>query len=192
MRRAGTTYTTFNKVRLALFTRSYAHQYISCYLKAKYKINDKLSSKELHKAYFGKRSIPEVQRLAKVLNFNYALLWNSILLDKNQVISKKLSDKDRLDVFLSIENEIKTLAKQKQNKSDYFDPDYDTEFALLSVAIERAVGNALQDIEDDALFDQQSETLKMKYSYWYYKMAYKYKLPTIRITPFIMRLITTK
>jgi len=190
MRKAGKTYITFNKIRLALFVRSYTHFAIRNYLVTKYKINNKLSPKNLRKQYFNKHAIPDISRHSKVLNLSYAELWKSILLNKTKTVNKKIIDKEKIHVFLAIEHEIIQLAIQKQNKSDYFDPDYESDFALLNVAIERAVGNVLNDIEDDFYFTHQSEELKRKYTYLYYKIAHKYKLPTLRITPFILRLIS--
>jgi hypothetical protein len=190
MRKAGKTYITFNKIRLALFVHSYAHFAVTHFLIKKYKINDRLSPKELRKLYYNKYNIPEISRLAKTLNFKYSLLWQSLILDKNQALNKKIKDNEMVEIYLSIENEIIQLAKQKQKKSDYFDPDYESDYAILSVAIERAVGNKLGDMDDDFAFELHEEELRKKYTYWYYKIAYKYKLPTIRITPFILRLIS--
>ena len=190
MGKAGKTYTTFNRVRLSLFTRSYAHYYISHFLKTKYEINDRLTPKVLRKKYFDKRAIPEISRLAKVLNLSYTLLWKSIIFNKYYKISKNEKNNEKIEIYLSIETEIIEVFKEKQNKSDYYDPDYESEFALLSVAVERAVGNKLGDMDDDFAFELHSDELRKKYAYWYYKITYKYKLPTIRITPFILRLIS--
>ncbi|MEK7570884.1 MAG: hypothetical protein AAB553_01300 [Patescibacteria group bacterium] len=189
---AGKTYTTFNKIRFVLFTRSYAHYFITQYINNKYKINDRLPAKTLQKKYFNKYAVPEISRLAKILNFKYHLLWKSIILNDKPSLSKKVSEKEKVEIYLSVEDEITQLfiQKQKQHESDYVDPDYEGEFALLSMAVERAVGDVLDDIEDDFLFSQKSEELKRKYIYLYYKIAYKYKLPTLRITPFILRLIS--
>lgn len=186
------TYTTFKKTRFVLFTRSYTHYFISQYIKTKYKINDRLPAKTLQKKYFNKYVIPEISRLAKVLNFKYPALWKSIILNDKPSLSKKITDKEKVELFLSIENELTQLfmQKQKHQESDYFDPDYEGEVALLSVAIERAIGDTLNDIEDDFTFATQSEELRRKYMYLYYKMAYRYKLPTLRITPFVVRMIT--
>lgn len=188
MGRAGK-YTTFNKVRLALFARSYACYFIREYLKAKYKIDDKLTSRELRKRYFDKRAIPEISRLARAINFDYRLLWQSIVLNKNQPLSKQVATREGIRFYLSIENELIALAASKQNRSSFFDPDYESESAVLSIAIERATGNILDDVENDFVFDQQLIDLQKVYLRWYYKVAYKYKLPTTRIVPFVLRLI---
>lgn len=71
-------YTTFNRTRLALFTRSYACYFITQYLKVKYKIDDTLTSRDLRKWYFDKRAIPEISRLARAINFDYSFYGNQL------------------------------------------------------------------------------------------------------------------
>jgi hypothetical protein len=181
---------TFKKIRLVLFLRSYACYRISQSIKGKYKFDGELEQKELRSKYFNKKAIPEISRLSRVLNLPYKPLWESIVLDKTFPLSKKIPDKEKIKVYLSIENELIKLVIAKQNKSDYIDPDYKLEFALLSIAIERAVGNRLINIASDSVFDERLEILQKQYLGWYYKVAYKYKLPTIRIVPFIWRLIS--
>ncbi len=185
----GKAYLTYNRVRLALFVRSYAGYTIVQHIKAKYKIDNKLAPKDLRKKYGGKRTISEISRLSRVLNLHYKSLWEFVVLDKTQASNRDIAEKDKIKVYLSIENELIALSKTKQNKSPYFDPDYETEVALLSVAIERAAGCTLKDIDDDRKFQRDCEELQRKYLYWYYKVAYRYKLPTTRIVPFILRLI---
>lgn len=158
--------------------------------KKRYRINEKLSLKELRKNPSRKSIIPEIPKLAKTLHFNYQSLWGTIILNKLPIFSKRLNDEETVSAFLSIEAELIVLCTAKYNKSEFRDSDYDSELALLSIAIERAVGNKLGAIDDDLIFEQKAEELKRKYTYWYYKTAYKYKLPTIRITPFILRLIS--
>lgn len=190
MGRAGK-YITFNKVRLALFTHSYVCYFIAHYLKAKYKIDDNLPSRELRKKYFKKRAIPEISRLSRTLNFEYPFLWQALLLNKKLSLGKKLSSLEGIRFYLAIETELITLALSKQKRSsDFFDPDYENESAMLGIAIERVTGNLLNDIDDDIIFDRQLEELQKIYLKWYYKIANKYKLPTTRIVPFILRLIS--
>ena len=165
---------TFKKIRLALFLRSYTFYRISI---------------ELREKYSGKKVIPEISRLSRTLNLPCKPLWKAIILEKFQPLSKRVADKEKIKIYLAIENELILLAIARNNKPYFKDPDYDEEFALLSLAIERAVGDNLKNIEDDFLFKQQLEKLKRLYHYWYYKTAYKYKLPTMRIAPFILRLI---
>ncbi|MDO8498343.1 MAG: hypothetical protein Q7S44_00965 [bacterium] len=65
--------------------------------------------------------------------------------------------------------------------------DYD--WALVEPAVERAVGNYLCNIKNDSEFEGKLLLLKIRYKTYYYYVADKYKLPTIRILPFILRLI---
>ena len=60
---------------------------------------------------------------------------------------------------------------------------------LLSPAIERAVGNFLADVKNDRHFQKLFEEKLGSAHYGYYNVAYKYGLPTMRIVPFILRLI---
>ena len=63
------------------------------------------------------------------------------------------------------------------------------ESALLEPAIERVVGEDLSDIENDREFDTQLAVFKTLYRHWYYQTARKYRLPTLRIIPFLLRLL---
>ncbi len=184
-------YTTFNRTRLALFTHSYGCYIITQHLKAKYKIDEKLTPRELRRKYLDKRTIPEISRLSHSLHFDYRTLWLAILLNKKHLLHKQIVRKDGIRFYLAIETELITLAESKRCRSrDFFDPDYENEFAMLSIAIERAAGNLLNNVEDDFVFDQQCEEMKKICLKWYYKTAYKYKLPTTRIVPFVLRLIS--
>lgn len=181
------TYNTFNKIRFALFTYSYAGYSISNVLRKKYKINDKLTVKELREQFGNKRLIPEISRLSKTLNLNYKALWKFIVLTKTPRIVWKLNDKDKVKAYLGIESEITTLIVGRQDKDSLIEEEYNR--AILTPAIERAAGDSLSDIEDDNIFNTQLEELQRKYKNWYYATAYKYKLPTPRIISFILRLI---
>jgi len=44
-------------------------------------------------------------------------------------------------------------------------------------------------IENDEEFDELLIMFKTIYLNWYYQMAVKYKLPTLRIIPFLLRLL---
>lgn len=180
---------TYKKLRLVLFVRTYAYYRISQYIGEKYRFDNKLKSKELRTIYFKKKAIPEISRLSKALNLPYNPLWESIVLDKTISLSKNLPDRE-IKVYLSVEHELTQFAIAKQSKSDYTDPEYEFEFALLRRAIERTTGNRLRNIKNDSVFEQQLEILQKLYLGWYYKTAYKYKLPTLRIVPFILRLIS--
>ena len=189
MGRAGKTYVTFNKLRLALFIRSYAGCLVTQYIRTKYKIDGKSYKKELRSKFKNKRSIPEISKLAKLLSFNYTLLRKWVVLDKTCALSKKISAEDKIKVFLSVERELTTLKAVEQDKESLIDKDYES--ATLISAIERAAGNSLRDIDDDFVFEEQLEELQRKYRRLYYKTTYEYKLPTLRIIPFILRLLGT-
>jgi hypothetical protein len=181
---------TLKKIRLVLLTRSYANYRISQEIKRKYKLNNKLTSRELKIKYFKKRAIPEIARLSRVLNIAYKPLWESLILGKVPALNKKIPDREKIKAYVAIETELITLSATKSSKSSsFFDPDYADESAILSIAIERAVGNKLIDIDNDSVFNHQQEILQKLYLRWYYKVAWKYKLPTTRIIPFVLRLI---
>lgn len=184
-------YLTLSKIRIALFTNSYANHRITQVIKKKYKIDDKLNPKELRSKYFSKNAIPEISRLSRTLNLPYKPLWEGIILNKSSHLNKNVPEKEKIKAYLTIESELIALSVAKINKSSsFFDPDYTDESAILSLAIERAVGNKLIDIEDDSVFNHQQEILQKLYLRWYYKVVWKYKLPTTRIVPFVLRSIT--
>ena len=62
--------------------------------------------------------------------------------------------------------------------------------AVLQSAVERAVGNKLAKIDNDHEFNTRLLELEKSYLRCYYRVARRFKLPTIRILPFILRLIT--
>ena len=88
---------------------------------------------------------------------------------------------------MEIEREIINLTLEKQDKENTALEEYNK--AIMEPAIERVAGNHLKNIENDKVFDTQLEELQRKYQNWYYATAYKYKLPTSRIIPFILRLV---
>lgn len=85
-------YITFNRIRFTLFTHSYAHFYISQYIKRKYKIENTFTLVELKKRYFNKRVIPEISKLCKVLQLNYLPLCKSILTSNLQIHYKDIRE----------------------------------------------------------------------------------------------------
>jgi len=188
MGRAGKTYVTFNRVRLALFIRSYAGYSIRDHLRHRYKIHDRTTNTQLKKRFLNKRATSEISRLSRALNLNYQLLWQFIMLNKTQRLNTKISVQEKIKIYLEIENEIITLKIARQDKESLIEEDY--EHATLCPAIERAAGNSLRAIDDDFAFEEQLEELQRKYRRLYYKTAYEYKLPTPRIVPFILRLLS--
>ncbi len=167
---------TYNKIRLALFLRSYGAHII--FRRFKNKPNYKI-----------------VSRLGDVLNLSTHLLNEFFSsggcpreLPKLNNLTTYLVPKEKMLVYLEIEQEIINLTLEKQDKEKTSLEDYDK--AIMEPAIERVAGNHLKDVEDDKVFDTQLEELQRKYQNWYYATAYKYKLPTLRIIPFILRLIS--
>lgn len=167
----------FEAIRLALFAKSYAGYYFTQYIK-KSKKPDLLT-----------------KNLAEALLFNknfltYFLTPEYSIREVGGIIKEITEDKKEIEMYLCIESELILLSEAKHNKSAYADPDYEDESAILSIAIERAVGNCLDTIENDYIFDQQMIELQKVYRTCYYKIARRYKLPTLRIIPFISRLIS--
>jgi len=181
-------YNTYTKTRLALFVRSYVGYSISSHLRAKYKIDNSVAKSSLLHNYSNKKSISEISRLSKILNLNYKPLWRFILIGKLLKISVKISPQKEIRAYLKIEKELIILKTARQEKENVVNDDYESRF--LGVAIERAAGNNLGNIKDDSVFEERLEILQKEYLHWYYKIAYKYKLPTARILAFIMRLIS--
>ena len=166
---------TYNKVRLSLFLRSYGA----------YMILNRFKDKHNYRI---------INRLGNVLNLDTNLLNKFFTSSKYprglpnlNHLTKYLVPKEKMLVYLEIEREIINLTLEKQDKEKTSLEDYDK--AIMEPAIERVAGNHLKNIEDDKVFDTQLEELQRKYQNWYYATAYKYKLPTSRIIPFILRLI---
>lgn len=91
-------------------------------------------------------------------------------------------------VYMLIERELIFLIQDKTDKNSLISED--CEYALLEPAIERVAGNSLSKIVDDGEFELKMDDLVKTYRRFYYEIACKYRLPTLRIVPFILRLIT--
>jgi len=92
-----------------------------------------------------------------------------------------------LKVYLEVEKELSKLLEEKLDEYSTALEDYQGQ--LLCPAVERAVGNLLENINDDIQFQKLTEE-KFKSSFRiYYKVAYKYGLPTMRVVPFVLRLL---
>jgi len=101
---------------------------------------------------------------------------------------RSLVQKDeRLTVYIRIEKELTRLTKERKEQGEFDLEEYES--ALLDPAIERVAGASLSDIEDDKKFDTELMSRKLLYQHWYYQTATKYRLPTIRIIPFLLRLL---
>jgi hypothetical protein len=136
----------------------------------------------------------EVPRLARILNLDSNLLEHFIYSNKNprkllnQQLKLNSKDKDQILIYLAIEKEISTIILERREKDSLIFNDYGRR--LLEPAIERATGDHLSGVDDDFVFENNLEELKRRYTKSYYEVAYKYKLPTLRIVPFIIRLIS--
>ena len=156
---------SYKRIRAYLFTKTYAYSIFQEYI---------------HKA--GRKEKQTVQRrIAKILLLKRTTAVS--LADFNSILHRD----GKLSVYVRIEHELIQLIKERKNRG-YFDL-IEYEYALLYPAIERVVGTDLCDIENDNEFDEQLMTFKTIYVNWYYQTAAKYRLPTIRIIPFLLRLL---
>ena len=170
---------TYCIVRFRLFTQSYAGKFLLTYLK---------NSSFVEIA---------VKRLAKALLFKEFMLYRFIVMNKYQQQIFKIKVKDsnlvntkRVSIYLQIEHELFILMQMKKNKSKFSEFEYERGNTLLSLAIERVAGNNLKNIKDDNEFEKKLLMLMKSYQHWYYCVAYRYKLPTLRILPYVIRLIS--
>jgi len=154
-----------------LFANSYSGKIIAAF------IEEKCKKKRLNQV---------IKRLSLVLDFNPKQVKELIIFDLNPNSPyKRLPNK--LKIYLEVEKELSNLVEEKLDEYSTALEDYQRQ--LLAPAIERAAGNLMKDV-DDKNFDKILELQIRKYTYIYYKTAYEYKLPTLRIVPFIIRLIS--
>ncbi len=164
----------FEATRFALFTKSYAGYYFTQYIEAS-KDPDALTKK-----------------LAKALLFREAFLLYFLSPKHskrkvNKILKEITDDKDKIKVYIKIENELILLIQDRKLKESYVTEGY--EHALLAPAIERVAGDSLTNVKDDGRFETKFSERKQIYTQWYYAVAGKYRLPTLRIIPFISRLL---
>lgn len=130
--------------------------------------------------------------ILKILLFNEDYFYRSThKIDgiKLKEIILFISKKDKkISIYLQIEDELITLFKEKHKRENLVSEDY--YYALVEPAIKRVAGNNLSHVKNDRWFDKRLPELKRKYNRWYYEIACKYKLPTMRIVPFLIRLST--
>ena len=164
----------FFLTRFLIFTQSYAGYRLANYIRKnqyKQKLAVKLGNmlcfeeKDMHYFLFRKSS-------AKKLSSQIALL------------SKH---NEKITIYLQIEHELIALSKQKDEGDDLVTEDI--EKVLLSLAIERVAGNNLSHIETDSWFDKRLIKLIREYRRLYYEVVYMFKLPTMRIIPFLLRIM---
>lgn len=138
--------------------------------------------------YVFKNQISEVcvcNKLSRCLGFSCKLISQFLLKNKIPKSPKQLQRDHR--IYLKIENQLVSLAKEKLDKSLVVYED--SQSFLLSLAVERVAGSTLGNVKDDFVFEQKLNQRIKDYHRIYYKVAYKYRLPTIRIIPFLLRLI---
>ena len=171
---------TYCIVRFKLFTQSYAGKFLLIYLKNSPFVN------------------VAVERLARVLLLKEFMLYRFIIMNKYQRQFFKIKIKDnnlvnteRVSIYLQIEHELFNLMEMKKNKSKFSEFEYQYGNTLLSLAIERIAGNSLKNIKDDNEFEKKLLMLMKIYQHWYYCVVYRYKLPTLRILPYVLRLISS-
>jgi transcriptional regulator with XRE-family HTH domain len=161
----------YKEIRFFLFANSYSGKKIASYLKKKHK---------------SKKSAEMTKRLSRVLGLTHKQVNDFVSFEiKPNPPYKRLPAS--LKIYLEVENELSKLSEEKLDEYSTSMDDYQKR--LLYPAIERAVGNLLENIEDDNKFQKLFEEKFKTATHTYYKVAYKYKLPTIRVVPFILRLI---
>lgn len=162
----------YNAVRFFLFSHSYCGEKIASYLIKKYK---------------GKKLEGCIQKLSLVFGFKLKQVNNFVLFDI-KTDSPYLRLPKKLKMYLEIENELAKLSEEKLDKYSTALEDYQRQ--MFYPAIERAIGNFLEEVEDDKKFQELMESRFKSTCYIYYKVVCKYKLPTLRTIPFVLRLIT--
>lgn len=164
----------FEAARMALFVRSYAGQYFGEIIRTS---NDP------------DKMLGRVSRILlfreKFLGFYFAPKFSKR--DADRIIKEVIEENAKIRVYLKIEKQLTQLINDKNNHEEYVTDEY--ERALLSPAIERVVGDSISGIDNDSQFEQKLEKRKRIYNSWYYSVAFMYKLPTLRIIPFISRLL---
>lgn len=161
----------YDQIRFFLFVNSYSGKKISSRLK-----------EELE----GEKLTGVIKRLANVLDFKYHQIADFVIFGLRPIPPYHRLPTS-LKIYLEIEKELVKLSGEKLDEYSTALEDYQRQ--LLYPAIERAVGNFLENIEDDKKFQKLLEEEIKSATNTYYKVAYKYKLPTLRIVPFIMRII---
>jgi hypothetical protein len=161
----------FMKVRFFLFANSYSGKKIATYVKL---------------GFQGKKLERAVKGISVIFDFRYDEISDFIVFDtKPKCPYQRLPNS--LRVYLEIEKELSKLSEEKLDEYSTAMEDYQRQ--LLSPAIERAMGNLLEDVDDDLKFQRFLEEKSKSAIHTYYKVAYKYGLPTMRVVPFVLRLL---
>lgn len=168
---------TFLKIRFLIFTQSY-------------------TGYRLAKLLHGKDNKKLIKRLAEILGLNEqelrCFIFHKSCRQKFKSETQNLFKHDKkVDVYLQIEKELINLTQEREKNDDEKDQDYN-ERVILSIAVERVAGNNLSYIKTDSWFDKRLENVRKQYIHWYYKVVDIYKLPTMRIIPFLLRVMSIK
>lgn len=168
----------FNSIRFILFTQSYSGFFLAGY------INN------------SSRCVSELNNVAKALLFKKFMLKRFIFEQKYRKpvfrlkVEHRCVTSQKVSLYLQIEHELCTLHEMKKDREKFTEFEYENSGMFLDLAIERVAGNNLKNLESDVQFDSELPKLIKTYRHWYYTVAYTYKLPTVRIIPFILRLIS--
>jgi len=163
---------TRREIQFFLFANSYSGKKISVYLKG---------------TFSGKRLAMAIKRLSVILDFGHKQVADFVVFGtKSTNPYKRLPNSLRM--YLEIENELSKLSEEKLDEYSTALEDYQRQ--LLYPAIERAVGNLLDEIDDDSKFQTLLEERFKHAVYDYYKVIRKYGLPTMRNIPFILSIIS--
>ena len=156
----------YEKVRFFLFANSFSGNKIATILRQKYK---------------GKKLVKVIKKLSNVLDFEYKQARDLVLFNiEPDSPYKRLPSS--IKIYLEIESELSKLSGEKLDQYSTAAEDYQKQ--LLYPAIERACGNLMKDIDCDIEFQKLLEEKFRIATHVYYKVAYKYRLPTIRVVPF--------
>jgi hypothetical protein len=144
----------FESIRLALFVKSYAGNYFIQHINKSRKPDDLF------------------KKLAQVLLFPEMIMMFFLCSKKSIKVVNKIireidnKDKEKIKVYLKIEQQLTQFIRDKKLEENYIVEEY--EHALLSPAIERIAGNSLSRITNDARFERELIKRKQLYTYWYY------------------------
>ena len=157
---------SYKRVRAYLFRKSYAYSVFTNRLR---------KAKRRDKAALNRR-LQQILLLGQTLHTSHIPRVRSLV-----------RKDEKLTIYVHIEKELIRLVDERKNQGEFDLEEYES--ALLDPAIERVAGASLSDIEDDIKFDTELMSRKSLYQHWYYQTAAKYSLPTLRIIPFLLRLL---
>lgn len=166
--------TEFDTIRFSLFTRSYSAKLLAEYIIKRSKKND--ASLET-----------DILFLAKVLRFKYKDLQEFVL-NFSTFDRSLISLPFDTEIFLEVEKEFHRISSESLDSYSLTQDDYRK--PTLMAALERIVGDTLAEVDDDSEFQRQLDEGTRQFRYFYYKVAWKYRLPTMRNVAFLVRMIS--